>query len=131
MLPSSVIGAASLRGNEYAWPVNAFTKALEAAVSSSIACLGGQFQFRLADATCEMYWLEANSGERNVGESWPEYVRRSNSEVMVQFQQLLTQTNFRNEASRWSDAPELSAANEDPQSVLYFCAYFISEHEDT
>jgi hypothetical protein len=54
-LPSDVLEGAVLRGNEYAWTPESFPVALERAEAHGLACLGGQFQFRLNDATCEMY----------------------------------------------------------------------------
>jgi hypothetical protein len=50
--------------NEYGWEIDAFPNALAHAERLGYACLGGQFQFVLQDATCEMYWLSADSSER-------------------------------------------------------------------
>lgn len=122
-LPPDVLEGATLRGNEYGWNVSSFPHAVARAEANAYACLGGQFQFRLEDgSTCEMYWLNADSGERATGESWPNYVHRSCSEVLDAFQRLLPDTDFRKEASNW-------AVQINPERDLVFVAYFITENE--
>jgi hypothetical protein len=121
-LPSDVLESAVLRGNEYAWPPDSFPIALERAEHHGLACLGGQFQFRLNDATCEMYWLEADSKERIAGESWADYCRRSCSEVRQNFSRVLSKTDFGKEALGWNLPP--TAARD-----LVFVAYFVTEVE--
>src|SRR6267154_1183791 len=81
-LPAIITQGATLRGNEYGWELGAFPNALAHAEALGYGCLGGQFQFRLHDATCEMYWLNADSSERGKGEAWSTYSRRSCSEVL-------------------------------------------------
>jgi hypothetical protein len=129
LLPEIVRGA-TLRGNEYGWAVSAFPDAIAKAQEHDYACLGGQFQFRLPDGgTCEMYWLEANSGERKPGEAWSNYSRRSCTEVLQGFQHLMSTTDFQKEASNW---PNLQAAIEqalDSDGFLVFVACFVTEAE--
>jgi hypothetical protein len=120
-LPADVVEGATLRGNEYGWPVTSFRVALDRAEAHGYACLGGQFQFRLADgSTCEMYWLSADSKERLLGEPWAEYSRRSCSEVKQNFERLISEKDFTTEASGWS-LPPGAAEN------LVFVAYFVTE----
>lgn len=122
-LPSDVLEGAMLRGNEYGWSTISFPAALKRAEVHGFACLGGQFQFRLADgSTCEMYWLRADSKERLPGESWAVYSRRSCSEVNQKFHRLMAETNFSKEASGWN-LP--STVIED----LVFVAYFVTESD--
>jgi hypothetical protein len=122
-LPPDVLGGATLRGNEYGWSVSSFLHAVVRAEANGYACLGGQFQFRLEDgSTCEMYWLNADSEERMAGESWPNYAHRSCSEVLDAFRRLLSDTDFRKEASNW---PVQINSERD----LVFVAYFVREHE--
>ena len=112
---------ATLRGNEYGWSVASFPVALERAEAHGYACLGGQFQFRLEDgSTCEMYWLSADSTKRLPGESWPDYSRRSCSEVKGNFKQLISQTDFRKEALGWNLLSAFTGS-------LVFVAYFMTE----
>src|ERR1700746_1193936 len=99
ILPLDIAQGAMLRGKEYGWSVSSFPDALARAEAQRYACLGGQFQCRLENATCEMYWLEANSKERVQGESWVEYCHRSCSEVLSGFQRIISATDFVKEAS--------------------------------
>ena len=119
-LHSDILEGAVLRGNEYAWTPDSFPIALERAEAHGLACLGGQFQFRLNDATCEMYWLAADSKERIAGELWTDYCCRSCFEVRENFARVLSKTDFSKKASGWS-LPPTAARN------LVFVAYFVTE----
>lgn len=120
VLPSEIIKGAALRGYEYGWSISTFPDAVAMAEALGYACLGGQFQFRLDDATCEMYWLDADSDERILGETWAAYSRRSCSEVLHKFQHLISVTDFTKEASDWP-------LPLDPTNNLVFVAYFVTE----
>ena len=126
-LPSELKEEASLRGNEYAWAPSAFPHVLARAEALGLACLGGQFQFRAPDATCEMYWLNADAADRLPDEPWNSYVARATAEVRSAFSALVQSTDFAAEALRWSDVPELSGADASPEQYLCFVAYFIPE----
>jgi hypothetical protein len=123
ILPSDVLEGATLRGNEYGWSPSWFPHALARAEANGYAFLGGQFQFRLEDgSTYEMYWLNADSEERTNGESWPNYTHRSCSEVLDTFRRVLSDADFRKEASNWS-------IQINPEKDLVFVAYFVREDE--
>lgn len=126
-LPGELIAKASRRGNEYAWAPSDFPAVLSRAEELGFACLGGQFQFRTPDATCEMYWLSADAAERRPGESWQTYVSRSSAEVLDHFSSLLKTTDFRAEAMSWPDVPELSGVSAQPEPHLCFVAYFVNK----
>ncbi|MGA9526665.1 MAG: hypothetical protein WBS24_00980 [Terriglobales bacterium] len=114
---------ATLRSNEYAWTISSFPDAVALAVAHGYGCLGGQFQFRLADgSTCEMYWLNADSKERLEGESWLDYSRRSCLEVLEEFQKRLSETDFSKGAAKWR--LPINFADD-----LVFVAYFVTETE--
>ena len=122
-LPPDVLEGATLRGNEYGWSVPLFPAAIAKAEANGYACLGGQFQFRLEDgSTCEMYWLNADSKERAVDESWLNYVHCSCTEVLDGFQRVLSNADFSKEASNWP-------VKIDPARDLVFVAYFVSEND--
>jgi hypothetical protein len=122
LLPADIARGASLRGNEYGWQVSAFPEALANAKSQGFACLGGQFQFRVSDGIYEMYWLSADSTDRRAGEAWPDYSRRSCSEVLIKFEALASKTDFAKEATNWR--LDASAAQ-----TLVFVAHFVTESE--
>src|SRR5438045_1528664 len=93
-LPPEITQGAALRGDEYGWSAASFPEAVEKARALGYACLGGQFQFRLDDVICEMYWLSPDSKDRAPAESWVDYSQRSCSEVLKGFQHLISTTNF-------------------------------------
>jgi len=130
-LPPDIAHGASLRGNEYAWDINAFPNALTKAEALGYACLGGQFQFRLDNGTCEMYWLNADCNERVPDESWLNYCRRSCTEVLSAFKNLATNTDFKKEALNWPDIEAAITRGIDPLRWLVFVAYFVNETEET
>jgi len=120
-LPPEVARNANLRGNEYAWTIATFPDAVADAEAADLACLGGQFQFRLDDGTTyEMYWLNADSRERDSGEAWADYVHRSCAEVRANFEKLILTTDFAKEALNWQ-------IRVDVNSDLVFVAYFVTE----
>jgi hypothetical protein len=120
LLPPSIAKGASLRGNEYGWPISAFPEALAEARSLGFACIGGQFQFRLPDSICEMYWLSADPTSRRDDEPWSDFSNRSCLEVMSKFEELFSRTDFVKEAANWKlDASAVE--------TLVFVAYFESE----
>jgi hypothetical protein len=119
-LPSAITQGAMSRGKEYGWTVDSFPDALAQAEALGYACLGGQFQFRLSDSTCEMYWLSADSKDRLPGESWADYSRRSCAEVLQGFQHLISSTDFKKEALGWQ-------LQIDPSKYLVFVGYFVTE----
>jgi hypothetical protein len=120
-LPSEIGQGVTLRGNEYGWSVSSFPDAVAKAEALGYACWDGQFQFRLDDAICEMYWLSPASTDRAPGESWVDYSRRSCSEVLDRFKHLISITDFRKEASGWPSVPI------DATKHLVFVAYFVTE----
>jgi hypothetical protein len=125
VLPHDVLQGSTLYGNEYGWSISSFPTALRNAKAQGLACLGGQFQFRLdGGSTCEMYWLNADSRDRTAGESWEAYSQRSCSEVLEHFQHLASTADFRKEAaSNWPSVHFDTAVN------LVFVAYFVTEAE--
>jgi hypothetical protein len=123
-LPASVLSRASLRGNEYAWPLAAVEATVAAAAASGLANLGGQAQFRIPDGTCELYWLSVDSGERRRDETWDAYVTRTAAEVRTQFAALRERTDFVNEALQWPQLARLHAEGVDLNQYLCFVLYF-------
>ncbi len=120
LLPPEIANGASLRGDEYGWPISAFPEALAKAKSLGFACIGGQFQFRSADGIYEMYWLSPDSTDRRDHEPWSDFSSRSCSEVMNKFEELVSSTDFIKEAANW----KLGAR---AVETLVFVAYFESE----
>ena len=126
-LPDDLLEGATLRGREYGWPPSVFPAIVARAQEHGLGCLGGQFQFRVPRATCEMYWLNADPSTRSSDEPWPQYVARTCTEVLAGFRHLLKSTDFRAEAARWADVPELSGPSASPEQYLCFVAYFVEQ----
>ena len=124
-------GGGNIRDREriYGWPLHLFPDAARRAESLGYACLGGQFQFRIAAATCEMYWLAADSSEREPNESWRAYCERSRVEVLGKFAKIVAEIDFLAEARNW---PTLTAEIERGLNIakaLFFVAYFVTDGE--
>ncbi len=128
-LPSEILFGAILHGQEYGWTLGSFPAALSAADRLGIACLGGQFQFRVDNAVYEPYWISADSSERRAREIWSDYVHRSCGEVAESFQQALRTTDFRSVAREWSELRAKAEAGFDVLNALVFVAYFVTERE--
>jgi hypothetical protein len=123
-LPQAFLSKASLRGREYAWPLDAVEDVITAAAQNAFACIGGQAQFRIPDGTCEMYWLSIERGKRLPEEAWENYVKRSSTETLSQFRALRQKTDFMKEALSWPDVAKLLARGDDLNQYLCFVLYF-------
>src|SRR5580658_1052682 len=128
-LPDQLVEGASINGNEYGWPIDAFPEAARRAESLGYACIGGQFQFRADVGVCEMYWLAADSSERKRGEAWPEYRERSRAEVMDKFTKVVSETDFLAEAMKWPVLKRAIEKGYDVLASLVFVAYFEGESD--
>jgi hypothetical protein len=118
------LSRASLRGNEYGWPLEAVEEAVAVAAASRLANLGWEVQFRIPDGTCELYWLSLDSGERCCDEAWEEYVTRTALEVLEQFAALRERTDFIKEALQWPELARRHAEGIDLNQYLCFVLYF-------
>jgi len=95
-LPLDVLQRASLRGNEYAWPIEDIPKVIEAARQANLASIGGQLQFRLPDGgTCECYWIEVDT-YKSVPASlpWQERINQTAAVALADFSRLLSKFDF-------------------------------------
>ena len=128
-LPSEVLIGAHLRGNEHGWELSSFLPALGKAETFGYACLGGQFQFRLEDSTCEMYWLNADSKDRETCDEWDDYCRRSCMEVRQNFEKHVLETDFCKQAWRWPELRQSATQGLNYMERLVFVAYFVDEDE--
>ena len=128
-LPPQIAEGAHLESNEYGWEASSFPTALANAQALGYACIGGQFQFRLSNGICEMYWLSADSDSRQKAESWLDYCERSCSEVKTRFQKLMSETDFQKQALELPPVKEAMANGLAPLERLVFVAYFVDEAE--
>ena len=127
MLPQNLLKNAIAANNEFGWKIEHFEQALSVATSCGLACLGGQFQWRVLSGACEAYWLNADSAERLESESWSQYVVRSNEEVRRNFNLLISTVDFEQESNRFELLKSEKQKGTDLNSYLIFVAYFVGE----
>ena len=96
LLPEDVIARATLRGNEYAWPVGDISTVIEAAKSANLINVGGQLQVRIPEGlTCECYWVDVDTHkEVSADLPWAERVSATAATALSQFQQLCHELDF-------------------------------------
>jgi hypothetical protein len=68
-----MLGRATRRGEEYAWPLHYIPDVIEAARRAGLLSLGGQLQVRVPDgSTCECYWIDVDASKHAGPEMpWP------------------------------------------------------------
>jgi hypothetical protein len=100
-LPPEILARASLRGNEYAWPISDIPGVIEAARRNNLVSIGGQLQFRMPDAICECYWVEVDT-YKLVPDNlpWVERVNKTADAAIERFSQLLKEMDFLSEGSK-------------------------------
>lgn len=130
VLPPHLLASAVPSGNEFGWRSADFPAVLQSAAAEGFACLGGQFQWVLPDATCEPYWLNADSRPKQPEESWAAYVRRAEIEVEDGFEILLRTTDFNAEVEKWQHLKNKKTQGVSVNDYLVFVAYFTEAAND-
>ena len=133
LLPDHVTARATLRGNEYAWPVGDIPTVIEAAKAANLISIGGQLQFRIPEGgTCECYWVQVDT-YRDVPPElpWAERVRATAAAALSQFQKLSDEYDFVAEGRLAFGTPldEFEAHGGDLSEALCFVWYVKSESE--
>lgn len=98
-LPETILNKAIKSGNEFGWRQIDFIETVETARKLKMAIVGGQVQYVFPDGTCELYWLAYDPDDRQIGEDWIKYCNRTADETIKKFQDLITKTDFDQEAS--------------------------------
>jgi hypothetical protein len=129
-LPPHLLSSAVVSGGEFGWRKDDFLPVLRNASSEGFACIGGQFQWKLPDGTCEPYWLNADSKPQGSGESWPSYVKRSEEEVEMGYELILRTVDFDAEANKFDFLREKRERGASLDEFLIFVAYFKSAITD-
>lgn len=134
-LPAPILSQASLRGNEYAWPIDTIPFVIAAAREASLVSVGGQLQFRLTDGgTCECYWIEVDT-YKTVPERlpWEDRVHRTADAALTDFERLRSKVNFLDEGRR-SFSAHFNALEErggDPAEAMCFVWYLLDRASKT
>lgn len=102
LLPKEILDRATLRENEFAWPIADIPSVIDAAKLSNLVSIGGQLQFRIPDGgTCECYWVKVDTYQ-DVSKDlpWNERVNATASSAHSQFQSLCRNYDFPNEIKK-------------------------------
>ena len=120
LLPAALLSRASLRGNEYAWPLSDIPNVIEAARAANLLSIGGQLQFRLPDGgVCECYWVEVDTFRTvSKDQPWAARVEAAAVEASKAFRDLPNQYDFLAEG-RKAFAEHLDALD-DPTETMCF-----------
>ncbi len=129
MLPKAVLSKASLRGKEYAWRKDDVKEAVLAAKQQNLAILSGKVQFRTPGGICELYWLNFDPADKLDSEIWQDYVARSSTECMVNFDHLCKTTDFVKLGEEDFSVLHNMAETEDIGAYLCFVLYFVTEEQ--
>lgn len=126
LLPARVLDNATLRGNEYAWPLEAIPKVIFAAQEAGLINIGGQLQFRLPAGTCECYWIEVDTLRVMPNHlSTQEKIDWTAQEALSQFEKLPRRWDFLAEGKKaFSNAlSEYVTGGGDPLRAMCFVWY--------
>jgi hypothetical protein len=96
LFPHDLIERATLRGNEYAWPLEDIPKVIAAARERNLVSIGGQLQFRFPEGgTCECYWVEVDTYQivpSNL--PWADRVARTADAALADLRDLQARCDF-------------------------------------
>ena len=95
-LPALLLERATLRGNEFAWPIGDIPDVIEAARSAGLISVGGQLQFRFPSGEiCECYWVEVDTFQSVPADlPWHERVEQTAASALSQFEDLRRRCDF-------------------------------------
>jgi hypothetical protein len=127
VLPEILLKNAVPANKEFGWKIESFPEAVSTAISCNLACIGGQFQWRVPGGTCEAYWLNSDSTKKLESESWSQYVLRSNEEVLLGFNNLVSSVDFELESNHFSFLKTEKQKGTNIENHLLFVAYFVAE----
>ncbi len=129
-LPAELLNRASLRGNEYAWPLADIPNVIEAARVANLLNIGGQLQFRLPDGgICECYWVEVDTFQTvSKDQPWKARVEAAANEASAAFGDLPSRYDFVAEG-RKAFAEHLDKLS-DPASAMCFVWDVMGENDE-
>ena len=129
LLPEILLKNAVPSGKEFGWKIKDFEEAINIAISCNLACLGGQFQWMLPNGTCEAYWLNSDATKKPESEPWSQYVLRSNEEVLLGFNIILSSIDFEFESNKFEFLKLEKQKGININNYLIFIAYFVNQSE--
>lgn len=129
VLPEILLKNSVSSGEEFGWKIKYFEEAVNIAISCNLACIGGQFQWKLPNGTCEAYWLKSDSTIKLESESWSQYVLRSNKEVLLGFNIILSSIDFEFESNKFEFLKLEKQKGINISNYLIFVAYFVNQEQ--
>ena len=131
-LSKHLLEQANLRGNEYAWPLDAIPDVIEAIRAAGLLNIGGQLQFRPDGGTCEAYAIEVDtykSVPENIG--WDRRGQLTAEVALHDFKELPSKWDFLQEGRLWaSKHPDLfPLGDESIKSTMCFVWYCADRNE--
>jgi hypothetical protein len=135
-LPDHVLATAVTSGRELAWGPGEAATAVEACAEAGLGCLGGEVQFALPGATCELFWRGLDNGGASAEEPWEQYVARSAASAVAWLTRLLASPDLLQDAkASFADVRLIEEQGANPLAYLRFVLYFVAQNsgrpEDT
>jgi len=131
LLPQEILARATLRGAEYAWPLEDIPKVVTAARDCNLASVGGQLQFRFPEgSTCECYWIEVDTHKSVSSDvSWAERVALTSETALADFQELQSKWDFISEgrSAFGEEFRKWEVAGGDPAEAMCFVWYVAAQ----
>ena len=97
-IPQKILDKDFLDGNEFGCRKSDFEEVINLARKNSLAIIGGQVQYALPDAICELYWVSYDPEERKATESWKTYCERSAKECLEKFHSIIRKDDIQQQA---------------------------------
>jgi len=119
LFPKELRDKAVGSSREWGWKLEDIPQVIMECRKLEYGILGGQIQFRIPGGTCELYWRRADPKRKMPGENWADYSKRSCSEFIELFGELVKKTDFEKEGLDW---PFIKAKKESGVNILdYLC----------
>ena len=97
MLTKTILEKAVKNTNELGWKLSDIPLVAQDALKNNLAILGGQVQYILPGATCELYWVSADPEIKKTG-TWEEYVKLSHDVFIKKFSENVLSRDIKKEA---------------------------------
>ena len=130
--PKSILTKGIISGKEYGWKLDDIPEVIEEARKLNLGIVGGQIQYIFTDGTCELYWINDDPKEKNINETWTDYVNRSCNEFINIFKSKILKTDIHKEAVESFEILKDKVKNGiNINEYKYFILYFNSLENQT
>lgn len=132
MYPEDLLKKAVVKDREYGWKFDDIPLVIAFAKSNRMAIIGGQVQYVLPGATCELYWRSADTESKSKDESWATYVSRSCDQFLSLFNSNILSKKKEIEQDAVESFPAIRENLEEGKKLSdyeCFIIYPVSEHK--